>query len=113
MEQSSLTSFARPDRFGWTCQVGLTAGRELLQTIDAVGVRNVPYINYTTLWVDKQQAALATFIMHSRGDLFSRSNWNERAPWETISSRGSLAVVWHSGLAPGAPSLHISGWKLF
>ena len=33
------------------------AGPELLRTIDAVGIRNVPYVDYTTLWVEKQQTA--------------------------------------------------------
>jgi hypothetical protein len=31
---------------------------ELFHTIDAVGIRNVPYVDYTTLWVEKQQAAV-------------------------------------------------------
>jgi len=33
------------------------AGPELLRTIDAVGIRNVPYVDYTTLWVEKQQVS--------------------------------------------------------
>jgi hypothetical protein len=32
-------------------------GPELLCTIDAVGIRNVPYVDYITLWVEKQQTA--------------------------------------------------------
>ena len=37
------------------------AGPELLRTIDAVGIRNVPYVDYTTLWVEKQQTAAGNF----------------------------------------------------
>jgi hypothetical protein len=70
MEQSSLTHLSRPDRLSKTCQVWLTVGPELLCTIDAVGIQNVPYIDYTTLWVEKQQAAADNFCR--RGDLLGR-----------------------------------------
>jgi hypothetical protein len=32
----------------------LMASPELLRTIDAVGIQDVPYADYTTLWVEKQ-----------------------------------------------------------